>query len=456
MEEVGKKELSKGEISSKYIPYASSKAYLQCPHCEAKITNKDKTEAIMNGLCDWVMYEIDSVDEYDTPTYKTIKTIKTAKDLPTNITTIGLEANSMINPRVYIKHFARKELNNRYASFVNQRENNHKYMVGWWNILPKEENNEDIKPSEVLKICNNYAFGVVPDNVSHLHIGVDLQKDRLYYTLGAVEYSEEDKYGIVLHIIEYGELYSNFSNQDFIDLEEILDKKYHDKDGNVFTITSGGCDIKGFDQNDPASRSSQMLDFIFNYALKLKSYGLANWDNFLHPMWGVDRYSRQELQTQGFKREKLTREINGEKITINALSFSNLKIKTLQHSMIERAILKSNTTDENELKKLKTNLLHITKEALIRWQDRQSLPINKRGDKHAIESHLTSEVLGYAVKNGKKSTIKTYVKKHPSVRDDYSDCNNMIVTQILAHGTYKEVKKELVKYDVRELKALLS
>ncbi len=429
--EIGKDDLTDDELLSDYLPYASRRAYLECPHCSSKITNKDKNKVIANNKCEWFPVSREKLENGDF-IYKRV-------DEKQYFESVGFDLNSMLSKRVSIKDFAERELKCRLQKNPAEREEMYKkFYVGWWNRVYKTKNSEILNKNEVLEICNEYAFGVVPKDTAALHLGVDLQKDRLYYRIDAVEYQKDDfESGIISHIIEYGELYAGFDNQDFKELENIINRIYKDKEGKEFKITSVGCDIRGFSKDDESSRTNAMLDFIFNFAYHLKSYGVLDYDNFIHPMYGVDNFSNSMHEAQGYRIQDFKRAVNGEELKIKGIVFSNEKIKRIQNNMIKNAIA------VKKGKKIKSNLLFATNEMCIRFNERMQLPPKDRLDKHSLEAHLSSEIYTYLRdKNGKLTNKKGWVKRNPSVRNDYWDCGNMIIAQIYAHDTYRIKKLE--------------
>ena len=94
--------------------------------------------------------------------------------------------------------------------------------------------------------------------------------------------------------------------------------------------------------------------------------------------------------------------------------------------------------------KYETGLLYATQEMCIRHEERQQLPPKERLEKHSLEAHLSSEHLSYVRKNGKFTKNMAFVKKYESARNDWWDCGNMIIAQVLAHETHKMVKVDEV------------
>ena len=427
-EEEYKKEVGveKYSIEGDYIPYASRSAYLECPCCQSKITTHDKSTVLYDKRCEWVQVRL-SYDEdgnFDISTNDVIK-----KDV---FDTVGLDANSMINPRVSIEMFAMKELKCRYADPLDRVEMYEKFYVGWWNRIYKDGQDEIIDRNDVLLITNNLNEMVVPKNTNALHLSVDLQKNRLYVQILAVKLGEENNVGIDADIIYYDELFSDFGDNDFMELRKVIDREYLDLDGNVHKISSVACDIRGFSQEDAGSRSNKMLDFIFDYALYLKEFGVIDWDKFIHPTYGVDKFSNKQHESQGFKIINFDRMVDNEKVTIKGIAFSNNRIKSISNTLINNAIENAKGEANHT-----TNILHITDKMVQDFEDRKDFPKRQRMDKHSIESHLTSEYLGYMPKKKEK----TYIKKN-NYRNDYFDCLNMNIIQVFAYRTHTGVLYE--------------
>ena len=430
---VGVEDISEDGLYSDYLPYASRRAYLECPICNSKITNKEKNKVIANNECEWfavIREKLENGDYF----YKRV-------DEKDYFESVGVDLSSMLSKKVSIKKFAEKELKARLEKHPSTRQDLYeKFYAGWWNLIYKSNSGDIVKKNDVLNICNEYEFGIVPDNVCALHMSLDLQKDRLYYEVDGVEYSEDDyDNGIVTNVIEYGELYAGLDGQDFKDARRILEKPYYDKDGNEYKIMSIACDIKGFSQEDADSRSNEMLNFIFEYAKELKDYGVTDYDNFVHPCYGVDSFRNPQHEAQGYKLQDFKRVVDGEEITIKGIIFSNKKIKDIHYNMIKRTIQKAKGAKEAQ--NYKGMLKYVTKEMLIRWEERQALPPKDRREKHSLEAHLTSEVYTYVKdKNDKLTNKKAWQKRYPSARNDFFDTGNMIIAQIYAHDTYRTKK----------------
>jgi len=441
-----KEDIPYTKLMSDYKPDASRGAYLECPHCLSRITNKQRVDTILSKQCEWFQIEITQQNENDS----TWEIVKKPKDY---YESIGIDLNTALAPRVPLKKFAEKEIECRYSDPHMRDTLYQKFYVGWWNILYTPKSTNKTIKSDILLLSNGVDNQIVPNNIHTLHLGVDLQKDRLYYTVCGIEYAED----IVLHIIEYGELYSNGEGHDLRDLTELIEDNWKDEKGKEYKITSVGCDIRGFSQIDPKSRSNEILNFIFDYAIRLREEGVVEWDNFIHPMYGVPKFNNKVHEGQGFQEVKTKRKMmieeDEEEIEIRGIAFSNMKIKTMLFSMINRGI-----ENKKDNKNYNRQLLYISEDVVRQAEERDKLPYHERMGKHSLEAHLTSEHLTYAIKNGKPAREQTYEKKYNGVRNDWLDCTCMCIAQALKHDTYRTEKPniEVVNTDDINLKGFFS
>lgn len=454
------------KILSDYMPWASRRAYLKCPHCESKITNKDRVDSILNDRCKWVQVEASEADESGETIYKEIETPKEYYE------SVGLDLNTMLAPRVEIKRFAQIEISCQYALPSEQDTLYDKFYVGYWNRIYKPKHTAKATKSDILLLSNGlgyrelteeqhqdtpnrYFVGVPHDDTNAIHIGVDLQKDGLYYAVLGFRMADD----MTPDIIEYGKLYHNGFKDDTRQLQTIMEHIFETPNGEKIGVTSTGIDIRGFKLNEDGkggekSRSQDIVDFIFDYSEKLKDYGVVNWDKLIHPMMGnkdlkgydkelSSRYEVTGYMTRPRKRTKEVDEVE-DTTTLNDVVFSNRAIKDRLFKMVERGIEKAKASEDDKEYAYDRNLLYIPDYALDDYKRRQGLPYAERMDKHSLENHLTSERLSYKLdKSGKPTDTLLYQKIYEGVRNDWLDCCCMAITQSLLHNTYKTPKPDV-------------
>jgi len=418
------REPTDNEIHSEYKPWASKKGRLKC-ECGYEISDDERLHQIHHGGVEWVQVQPATVDDDGIVTGW-----EPAKNIKTEYKTVGFDINSMLDNGTPISTFVEKEIECAYAPLYERDTLYDKFYVGYWNIVYKPKSLNMVKKNDVLLLDNNLPSGVPHNDTAAIHIGVDLQKDRLYYEVVGFRYADD----IVADIIEYGELYSNGIGDDFRDLEAILDATFVTDDGREIPWTSVGCDIRGFSLKEESSRSNEMLDFIFHYAKKLDDLGIQ--DQRIFPMLGRDKLP-ERYEIQGYMISKRKRTVDGEDIELPEIAFSNKKIKSILFSIIERSIAK-----EKENKTYDRMLLGITHRIVEDFEYRQSLPKKERRDKHSLEAHLTSEHLTYKLINGKPAKEQTYEKKYEGARNDWLDCTVMAIAQSLYLKTYNIEKYE--------------
>jgi DNA-directed RNA polymerase subunit RPC12/RpoP len=457
--------IQRTKILSDYMPWASRRAYLRCPICESKITNKERVDSILGNKCKWVQVEATEANESGETIYKESKNPKKYYE------SVGLDLNTMLAPRVDIKRFAQIEISCKYALPSERDTLYSKFYVGYWNKIYKPENSSKTKKSDILLLANGLGYreltpeqhletpnrnfiGIPHDDTNAIHIGVDLQKDGLYYAVLGFRMAED----MTVDIIEYGKLYHNGFKDDIRQLQIIMEHIFETHSGEKIGVTSTGIDIRGFklkedEKNGEPSRSQSILDFIFDYSVKMREYGVVNWNKIIHPMMGnkdlkgYDKELPARYEVTGYmvRPRKKVVEIDGveEEVVLNDIVFSNKAIKDRLFKMIERGVKKAKASTTDKEYNYDRNLLYIPDYALDDFERRQSLPYKERMDKHSLENHLTSERLSYKLdKNGKPTNVLLYQKIYNGVRNDWLDCCCMAITQSLLHNTYKAYKPE--------------
>ena len=413
------------EIMADYVPYASKDPYLECPECSYRIYDHERVKMILDKKLVWKQV-VPVQKEDEQIVYEIAKTEKTYYK------SVGFDINTMCIHNVPMAEFVRKTIECEYAKPHEKDALFEKFYVGYWNIIYTPASAKKVLKNDILLLSHGYGDRVVPPDTAALHLGVDLQKDRLYYKLNAMAYGDD----MILKTVEYGELFSDGVGNDFKALRSVIEDFYYDPDGKVHQIRSVGIDIRGFSLKDKDSRSNEALDFIFDYAEELRQLGLVDWDKFIFPMMGEDKLEPR-FEIQGYK----TRPRQREETKLTDLVFSNLRIKNKLFSMIERGINKAKAKPDEPAATYDRQLYYINEEAVRQAEERAKLPPQERRTKHSLEAHLTSEHLTYRIlSNGKPAREKSYEKKYAGVRNDWLDCDCMTIAQALLLDTYRTPK----------------
>ena len=433
-------------IMSDYKPYASRNSYLECPCCHSKITDKERVEVIKSDKGRWFQVVATQKTDDDEVTWGIAKTPKTYYE------SVGFDLNSAMALRVPLQKIAEKEIECAYAKPHLKDALYRKFYVGWWNLLYTSKALKKTTKNDILLLTNKLPLSECHNDTNAIHIGVDLQKDRLYYEILGVRYAED----IVADIPEYGELYSDGVGNDFKELEKIIESDFYTSDGRKLKVRSVGIDIRGFSLEEKDSRSNEALDFIFDYAKKLKDHGVIDWDKFIYPMMGQDKLEERH-EVRGYKTRVRERDVVSytgevETLKLNEIVFSNMAIKTILFKMIERGIEKAKASDGDTAYEYDRKLLYVTDYMTEQHEERQKLSPQERRTKHSIESHLSSEHLTYKIlKSGKPASEETYEKKYQGVRNDWLDCTVMGIVQSIMLGTYRSEKpKEKPKINFKD------
>lgn len=417
------------EIMADYVPFASQDPYLECPECNYRISDEERIKMILEKKLVWKQVKPTQKDDE-----QIVYEIVPEEDEKDTYRSVGFDINTMCIHNVPMAEFVRKTIECQYGKPHEKDALFDKFYVGYWNIIYTPSSAKKVIKNDILLLSHGYGDKIVPPDTHALHLGVDLQKDRLYYKVNAFAYGED----MILKTVEYGELYSDGVGNDFKALREIIGDTFYDPDGKPHFIRSVGIDIRGFSLKDKESRSNEALDFIFDYAEDLKYNGVVDWDKFIYPMMGEDKLEAR-YEIQGYKTRPRQRDDDtGEVTKINDIVFSNLRIKNILFNMMERGIKKAKAEPGEPAETYDRMLYYINEEAVRQAEERSKLPSHEQRSKHSLEAHLTSEHLTYKIlSTGKPAKEQSYEKKYDGVRNDWLDCDTMTIAQALLLDTYR-------------------
>lgn len=416
-------EIPLSEIHSDYKPYACLNPYLECPHCNGHISDTERRKSILSGLLKWFQVRAVMKDDEET-VYEPVKIPKTA------YSTVGFDVNTLCVANVPLKTFVQKEIECKYAPPHEKDALYEKFYVGYYNKIYQRKSSEKVKKNDILLLGNGLRSNVIPKDTAGLIMGVDLQKNRLYWTVGAIQY------GMVCHTVAYGELMSEDSGLDFIQLKDIIQSDFYDEDGKVHKIQSVAIDVRGFSaqtvSGELISRRAEAWGFIQEYIEELEAYGVQNAENFIYPAMGFDSLPRDEAYRETLR--SYSKEEYGEtnKRKLKVLDHSNIHIKARLFGMISRTVKKVTSEVGDLASSWDRELFYINEDIIELSEIRQSMPIEARRERHSFEAHMTAEHLVYKIaKNGKPAPTQTYEKIYSSARNDYIDCWCMIIAQAM-------------------------
>ncbi len=186
-------------------------AFYECDHCKGVIRDADKAEMLKDG--EWRPQKEGSRQKIGFHLNAIYSPWITFGDIAYNFTASNKEPDTLIN-------------------FINS-----------WLAEPWEQVSTSADDDKVLKHTAAYTQGVVPDGTMMITGGVDVQRTCCYYTIRA--------WGINRRSwnIDHGCV------QTFDDIREIMDRPYHDLNGNTFFINL--CLI------DSGDRTDEVYDFCY-------------------------------------------------------------------------------------------------------------------------------------------------------------------------------------------------
>ncbi|WP_449602447.1 phage terminase large subunit family protein [Paenibacillus sp. Marseille-Q9583] len=185
-----------------------STAYYECEHCHASIRDAHKPAMLRAG-------------EWRAPDGSTGRKRKT-----------GFWLNALYSPWVRFGDAAVEFLTSKRAgpeelmNFINS-----------WLAEPWENTQVKMNSDKVLEKSSSYEEGVVPDKTILLTAGVDVQKDRMYYTIRA--WGE----GMTSHNIRHGVV------ETWPQIEDVMNISYCSRDGTEFFVNLCAVD-SGYNADD--------------------------------------------------------------------------------------------------------------------------------------------------------------------------------------------------------------
>lgn len=185
-----------------------STAYYECESCQGVIRDAHKPQMLRGG--DWLTEE-------GKPNVRGNKT--------------GFHLNAIYSPWVRFGDVA--------YEFLTTKKNPDELMnfINSWLAEPWEQTQVKLNSDKVLEKRSGYEEGVVPDRTLLLTAGVDVQKDRMYYTIRA--WGE----GMTSQNIRHGFV------ETWPQIEDIMNISYQTRDGDEFFVNLCGVD-SGYNADD--------------------------------------------------------------------------------------------------------------------------------------------------------------------------------------------------------------
>lgn len=172
---------------------AADSAYYECEHCKEKIRDSHKMQMLRNGK------------------WEAVRSSGSKK-------TVGFHLNTIYSPWV--------DFSEVVYEFLKSKENPEmlQNFVNSWLAEPWEETQLTVNSDTVMEKQSEYNVNVVPDQAQVLTAGVDVQQNKLYYTIRAwgANYTSWN--------IAHGEVY------DFESLELVMNTEYLKRNGQKYQV----------------------------------------------------------------------------------------------------------------------------------------------------------------------------------------------------------------------------
>ena len=394
------------KILSDYRPWAGKRAYIECPHCKARMNNEQRRKQILTEQFEWVEVEPQTVDEYGVVTsWKKVETPKkNYKSIAFDVNTLAIESFNMGN---IVEQLIKAEYSDTQTIDLQT------VYVGQFNRIYRT-NIKRSEPTDILLLTNTLPWGVVPQDTAKLYFITDTQKDHYWYMVLAV------KYGKLYHVVTHGKVYEESR------LKEMMFESYPTEDGKKRYIDRATIDMRGYQQAEKTDKDGGIIqnkvntteiikEFIIQTNIDARQNGIIKNDE--HFIWGTMgqphiKISEKELKEADRKGDKPTGDMailktieNKEKpeYTYKVLHISNLAAKTELFQAIQNNIENFKNEAEGKNPTSVSNLYFIN-------EDMRQEGINRQNPRNEdFEKMLTAEIYDYDVVEGKPRPYKTFI-----------------------------------------------
>ena len=263
-------------------------AWYECVYCSGKIVDRMKPAMLIRGVWAPDDADIDISGKLKSPFPKSSH--------------YGFWLNALYSPWRSFSEVAAEFLNSNGK--VNELMN----WVNSWMAEPWNEVSAETKPETLIKLCQNYEGGTVPEGVVVLTAGVDVQKDHFYYVIRGWGYHEESWLIQAMRV------------ESWEDIETVLFKTSYRSEGHGLLTVRQSCIDTGY-------RTSEVYDFC------------RKWRDIARPIKGQDHLSGMQYRVSHIDRHPRTGAVIPGGLSLYHLDTSYFKDKITRLVDIEPGAL---------------------------------------------------------------------------------------------------------------------
>jgi len=365
------------------------KAHLVCTYCKHEFDSYTKDRLIKEGKCGFKIVEGEEGAESIGYLVNALATYFTPFD---EMMTLIIKANESINvlARIYRDYF-----NELYSSKI-----------------------DIIDIDDIHKLGSGLNELVIPEDTYKIFLGVDNQKDHVYWVLSAVTYDN------VQYTIAHGKAVSNDTDEDFEFVRDLFTRMYKSID-KYFQVSGIIMDLRGYKKGS-VDRIAEAKAFLVSLQDYIDSNGITDQEVF--GCLGVDKLFDDQLYKVSNRKEVLDDDVE---VKYKTLVMSNTAIKDDLAMIISRTLNKVSAKDESEKGFNYVRRLFYVNETIISDEKEFIANHGKLQMKH-YSMQLTAE---------QKDLMNDGIWTKIRTRNDYLDCHAMIHTLNLYFNVDFETKQ---------------
>ena len=371
------------ETNLSYSNYATKESHLKCPSCNHKIFEHERQDMLYDG--------------------KDMEWVAIKGDIETSAT-FGFSMGSLAAWIVSM---------DSAVSAVTKAGNNvnklDRLYRNWFNQFHEGIAEEATKDKDILLLTNGLDQWVIPDDTWRLFMGVDNQKDHLYFKIMAFTFDH------TLHTVAHGKLYDNGIGNDFYELEQLMFQTYRDMEGKEYSISKVGIDRRGYkDKKVGADRLKAVDEFVIKIQNDLQAEGVTDYNQFCFALEGEEDLIRGEP----ISKRNAKRIIDDEEHEFQVIKFSDQYFMSLVQDSIFRGIKKAKNTGDAE--EYSEYILYIN-QSIVNEAKAKGMSVSDD-----YERHMTGMIFDYPfLPNNKRGDVKKWIPRKSVKRIDYLDCTKM-------------------------------
>ena len=356
-----------------YVSEMVKDVYLECPHCQHRITNAEKDKNILEKKYSWVLVK--------------------GKE---NGRSIGAKANALATRITSFEKIAILQANAEYKADV---EVLHQFYIDYFNEF-YEKKVDAVDSGDLLLLGNGLSKWVAPGDTVKIYMGVDTQKDHFWWSVRAYCYDK------VSHTLAHGRA------ETFDDLEKIFEigQSIVTEYGEVLAIDKLGIDRRGYN-TDKVKRTDEVDEWVKSMILKWRRGD----ENRIYATEGEPKLSGDTPYSIVTRKDESDRRI---KVDVKVMKLSNIYLKTSIRTAMSNTIESKKSEEPEAFEGVPKFLINQT-----------TIDADMQGTTSiSYTRQITAESYDYDIdKNGRAAKEKTFI--NPKQAD-----NHCFDTDVICEG----------------------